>query len=297
MPELNTIHGHTRFGWKKVVWLYLMLLPSLLLGFQILTLERVAIGAGIGLITLCFGHSVGLHRGIIHGAFQTSKTFRNILVALFMLTGLGGPLSWVRLHYLRDYWQNQPDCPDYFAYHHGILRDFFWNLHLTYVPTQAELVEIPAKLAADPVLQLLERTWPLYTLVLSVVLALIGGWELVIVAVCMRVSAGILGHWFVGYVAHKWGYMRYTIHGATEEGRNTYLLGLVSFGEGFHNNHHAYPGSARMGHAWWELDLGWLAICAFEHLGLIWGVRAVGRPESGKKPEAHAIGSTDMLSA
>lgn len=289
MPELHTAHGHTRPGWTKIAWLYLMLLPSLLLGWQALTLERALIAATLGLLTLCLGHSVGLHRGIIHGAFQTSRTFRNALVALFILTGLGGPLSWVRLHYVRDYWQNQPDCPDYFAYRHGLVRDFYWNLHLTYVPTQAELVAIPRELSEDPWLRFFERTWPIYTLAIAGLLALIGGWELVVVVVCMRVSAGILGHWFVGIVAHKWGYMRYAIEGAAEEGRNTFVLGLLSFGEGFHNNHHAYPSSARMGHAWWELDLGWLAIRLFERIGLVWNVQAHGRPDSGVKPAARAM--------
>lgn len=291
MPELNTAHGHTRVGWTKIVWLYLMLIPSVLWGWQALTLERALVAAAVGLLTLCLGHSVGLHRGIIHGAFQTSKVFRNVLVALFMLTGLGGPLSWIRLHYLRDYWQNQPECPDYFAYHHGLLRDFYWNLHLTYVPTRSELVEIPTELAEDPWLVSFERTWPLYTLALAGLLAAIGGWELVIVAINLRISAAILGHWFVGIVAHKWGYIRYAIPGAAEEGRNTFVLGLISFGEGFHNNHHAYPGSARMGHAWWELDLGWLAICVFERLKLVWQVQAHGRLDSGKKPGARAIGN------
>jgi len=290
MSELNTAHGYTRFGWTKVAWLYLMLIPSLVLGFHALNFERAAIGATFGLLTLCLGHSIGLHRGIIHEAFETSKTFRNVLVTLFIFTGLGGPLSWIRVHYLRDYWQNQPESPDYFAYRHGLLRDFYWNLHLTYVPTQAERVEIPHELAEDRWLRFFERTWPLYTIALSGLFALVGGWELVVVAVCMRVSAGILGHWFIGIVAHKWGYMRYAIEGAAEEGRNTFVLGLISFGEGFHNNHHAFPSSARMGHAWWELDLGWLAIRVFERLGLVWDVRAIGRPDSGKKPSAHAIG-------
>ncbi len=290
MPELNTAHGHTRFGWTKIVWLYLMLIPSLLLGFQALTFQGVIIGGTLGLLTLCLGHSVGLHRCIIHGAFQTSKTFRNVLVGLFMLSGLGGPLSWIRVHYLRDYWQNQPECPDYFAYHHGLLRDYYWNVHLTYIPTDAELTEIPRELAEDPWLQFFERTWPLYSLGLAALFGAIGGWELVIVADCMRVSAGILGHWFIGIVVHKWGYMRYGVEGAAEEGRNSFVLGLASFGEGFHNNHHAFPGSARMGHAWWELDLGWLSILAFERLGLVWNVQAFGRPDSGKKPGAKAIG-------
>jgi stearoyl-CoA desaturase (delta-9 desaturase) len=105
--------------------------------------------------------------------------------------------------------------------------------------------------------------------------------------VCARVAAGLLGHWIVGYVAHTHGYVRWAIDGAPVAGKNTWLLGALSFGEGFHNNHHAHPGSARMGQVWWELDLGWAMIRLLERVGLVAEVRSCDRGGT-LKPGARA---------
>ncbi len=271
--------------WPKVLWLYAMLIPSLVLGWHALSLERAIIGASFGLFTLCLGHSVGLHRGVIHGAFKTSSWFRAFLIYLGVLTGVGGPLSMIRSHHQRDYWQNQKRCPDYFAYDHSIFRDYYLNLHTTHTAPFPYPDEWEAQ-RQDRVLIWMERTWRLHTLLLAGVLWLTLGWEWVVVCVCMRVTAGILGHWSINFVTHTRGTMRYIVPGATEEGRNHYVLGWFSFGEGFHNNHHAYPSSARMGHTAKEVDLGWWAIRVFEMLGLIWDVKAYGRENDGRSERA-----------
>lgn len=259
-------------SWPKVAWLYLMLVPTVLLGPAALSLETAAVGASLAGLTLLLGHSVGLHRGIIHRAYRTSRPLRNVLAYLFVLTGMGGPLSWIRVHTIRDHHQNRRGGPALYAYDHGMLRDYHWNLHARVVDERDPLSRLPPELERDPWLGFLERTWPMHTALVAAGLFLLGGWPYVIVGVCARVSLSLLGHWFVGFVAHKVGYLRYRIEDAGEEGRNCYFLGLLSFGEGFHNNHHAYPRSARMGHAWYELDLGWLAIRALRALGLVWDV-------------------------
>lgn len=114
----------------------------------------------------------------------------------------------------------------------------------------------------------------------------------VAVCVCARTAAGIVGHWFIGYATHAWGERRFEIPGATESGTNIWLLGVLSFGEGFHNNHHALPRSARMGIRARELDLGWLVIRALEALGLVRGVtawhRAGAPPSTGSVPGVRA---------
>jgi stearoyl-CoA desaturase (delta-9 desaturase) len=89
-----------------------------------------------------------------------------------------------------------------------------------------------------------------------------------------RTALGFLGHWFIGYAAHRWGTRRFVIAGATESGTNVWLLGVLSFGEGFHNNHHRYPASSRMGLRWYELDLGYGAIRVLAALRLVDGVQA-----------------------
>lgn len=84
--------------------------------------------------------------------------------------------------------------------------------------------------------------------------------------VFLRIAIVILRHWYIGYASHKYGYSRHKIKGADESGYNDILLGLFSFGEGFHNNHHSYPKSAKFSTKWYEIDLGWI---------IIWGLKAL----------------------
>ena len=270
-PEI----GRARFDAGKTIWLWGMAIPGLTVGIPSATPAMLAVSLALAVLTLCVGHSVGLHRGIIHRTYEARPIVRGALAYLSVLSGLGGPLSWARVHAVRDYWQNRADCPPYFAYRHSMARDFVWNLHLRFEPSDDRADHrLPPDVLRDPWLGFLERTWPLHVLALALAILAVLGPAGVAVCVCARTAAGITGHWFVGYAAHAWGERRFEIPGATESGTNVWLLGVLSFGEGFHNNHHALPGSARMGMRAHELDLGWLAIRALEKLRLIRGVTA-----------------------
>jgi len=267
--------GRVRFDFGKSAWLWGMALPGVLVGLPALTPRLAAVSVALAFVTLCAGHSVGLHRGVIHRSYEAGPLVRGALAYLFVLTGLGGPLSWARLHAVRDLWQNSADCPPYFAYRHSMARDFWWNLHLRFVPADDRAdARLPADVLRDPWLRFLERSWPLHVLLLALALGAWLGPEAVAVCVCLRTAGGILGHWAVGYAAHVWGERRYAIAGASECGTNLWWLGVLSFGEGFHNNHHAFPRSARMGLRAGELDLGWLTVRALEAAGLVHGVKS-----------------------
>ncbi|MFK8037433.1 MAG: hypothetical protein AB8B74_04035 [Crocinitomicaceae bacterium] len=90
---------------------------------------------------------------------------------------------------------------------------------------------------------------------------------------CLRISLIIIGHWYIGYAAHKYGYRRFEIDKANESGYNDAILGLFSFGEGFHNNHHGHPTSAKFSHAWYEIDLSWYIILLLEKCKIIYDVK------------------------
>jgi fatty-acid desaturase len=266
--------GAVRFDVAKALWLWGMLVPGALVGVAVVTPRLAAVSLAMAFLTLCVGHSVGLHRGVIHGTYRASPVVRAVLAELFVLSGLGGPLSWARLHAARDHWQSQPDCPRLFAYRHGLVRDFGWNLHLRFAPRdERHLAKLPAGALDDAWLRFLEKTWPLHHLGLALVVLAIGGPDAVAVCVCARTACGVLGHWFVGYAAHAWGEQRFVVEGATESGTNVWWLGVLSFGEGFHNNHHAHPWSARMGLRMHELDVGWLVLRLFRTMGIVRDVR------------------------
>jgi stearoyl-CoA desaturase (delta-9 desaturase) len=151
---------------------------------------------------------------------------------------------------------------------------------------------VPPEQTGDRWLRFLERTWFLHPLAAFALVALVFDVHVAATVVLCRVAITILGHWFVGYVSHTWGETRWELDGSSEIGRNNLLLGWLSFGEGFHNNHHAHPGSARMGFRWHELDLGWLAVRALAALGLIREVQAFGTHETRRR-NARARGVSD----
>ena len=102
----------------------------------------------------------------------------------------------------------------------------------------------------------------------AVLFAAVGGWSWLIWGVCARVSVSVVGHWLVGHFAHRQGGQSWIVRGAAAQGYNVKLAGLVSMGESWHNNHHAFPGSAKLGLFPGQSDLGWALIRAFEALGL-----------------------------
>ncbi|MBL9089265.1 MAG: demethoxyubiquinone hydroxylase family protein, partial [Planctomycetia bacterium] len=204
-------------------------------------------------------------------------------------TGLGGPLAWIRLHHVRDHWQNRADTPPNFAYRHGPFSHFLWNLHLEFVPRDprdfATRYGVPAALADDPWLRALEATWRLQVLAAFALAWLVGGLAFASSVVAGRVTVTTVFHWFVGYAGHAYGRAPFSIDGATEEGRDHRLLGALSFGEGFHNTHHAFPRCARMGHGPLDLDLGACLVDVLARLGLVTDVIRRDDPRA-RKPGA-----------
>lgn len=271
------------FNWIKTGWMYLFMIPSVIYVWD-------AANVKLGILSFCLtffivgiGHSIGLHRGIIHKSYKTTKLFRNVMSYLFVLTGLGSPLAWLKLHYVRDYWQNRDDSPLYFQYHHSLLKDYWWYLHLSYIPQDLNRYEIPSEDLNDPWLNWLDKTWYLHVLATCALVWYFMGFDAVIILMTLRISLTMLGHWFIGYVTHKYGYTKYKISQADVSGTNTWFLGLISFGEGFHNNHHAHPTSAKFGLRWYEIDVSWYLIKLFRILGLVWDVKEAGKDDTLKK--------------
>ena len=139
--------------------------------------------------TFLFGHTVGLHRGVIHQTFAMPRALRNALVWVFVLTGLGGPLSWIRAHNQRDHWQNRLDAPAWFRYDHGRWRDAWWNLHTVF---EEPVEHVPETERSDPWLQHLERTWWLHNLALFGALLVLGGWQHLVIGGLLRVWLSLL---------------------------------------------------------------------------------------------------------
>jgi sn-1 stearoyl-lipid 9-desaturase len=253
-----------RWDWRKSLWFGGFHLAALMLAIPFFTWGAFAVFVVLTSVTLCAGHSVGVHRLLIHRAWAAPRWLENALAYLGTLVGLGGPRGLIALHDLRDFQQNQPGCHDYFAHRRALPVDYFWNLHCTIHGVAGP----PARSHPSRFLDFLERTWRLQQLPVALVLSLAGGVPFVVWGVIVRVAVGTFGHWFVGHFTHRRGGLRWQNEGSAVQGFNCVLFGAVSFGEGWHNNHHTFPRSARLGLARHELDLGFALIRLFARLGL-----------------------------
>ncbi len=280
---------------SKTAWFLLMGVPGVIAAPWALSVETASVAAGLGFGSFLFGHTVGLHRRRLHRSFGCPRWLEVLLIEAFVLTGIGGPLRWIRAHNQRDRWQNAPTAPAWFRYDHGLWRDAWWNLHTVYVEPAEDASEADR---ADPWLRFCDLTWPVHVALSFGLIAALGGWAHLMIAGFLRVWVGMLFHWYVGFEAHRAGEVRFPIHGAVETGRNRPWLGILSLGEGFHNNHHARPQSAQIGLEAWEIDAGWAVIQALEAVGLAWDVKRPhevpfrGAPSAAGEPPSAPYGST-----
>ena len=113
----------------------------------------------------------------------------------------------------------------------------------------------------------------LQQLPLAILLFVIGGWSWVVWGIAVRVSVCVTGHWLVGYFAHNEGPMRWRVRGAGVQGHDVPIAALLSMGESWHNNHHAFPGSAQLGLDADQPDPGWWFILVLQRLGLAWDIK------------------------
>ncbi|MGD1852634.1 MAG: acyl-CoA desaturase [Leptolyngbyaceae cyanobacterium] len=215
-----------------------------------------------GSIGICLGY----HRLLSHRSFQVPKWLEYLITIVGALALQGGPIFWVaghRLHHAHT--EDEQDDP------YSAKRGFWWShmLWMLYPETkffdQDQYSRYAPDLARDPVYQWLNRYFLLLQIPLGLLLYGLGGWAFVIYGVFLR--AVLLWHstWFINSVTHMWGYRTFATH---DNSRNLWWAAILTYGEGWHNNHHAYPNVARAGWQWWEIDVTWWAIWLLKTLGL-----------------------------
>lgn len=230
---------------------------SAIAGFWTFTWEAFWVFVGLSFLTGLFGITLCFHRLLAHRSFHVPKWFEYVLTVCGSLAMQGGPIKWVATHRVHHAYSDRPSDP------HSPLRGFWWG-HMLWLFAYDELFDekenverFAHDLAKDPGHALIERTMPFQPIVLGILLFVLGGWPFLIWGLFVRAVAVYHITWLVNSAAHLWGYQTYD----TNEGsRNNWWVGILSFGEGWHNNHHAYLHSAAHGLRWWEFDLTYLMI-------------------------------------
>jgi fatty-acid desaturase len=272
-PDTSAVEGRVRWCPKKSLWISAMTITAIVGGPMYVSWSAIALFLLTTAITVCLGHSLGMHRRLIHRAFDCPLLIERLFVYLGTLVGMAGPYGMIRQHDIRDWAQRKPRCHPYLAHRSSPLRDGFWQLHCELALAHPPELLMERRVVDDRFYRFIDRTWMAQQLPWALVFFAIGGLPWVVWGIAVRVSVSVTGHWLVGYFAHNRGPRSWHITGAGVQGYNVRYCGLITMGEAWHNNHHAFPSSARLGIRPGETDPGWWVLMVMTRLGLAWNVK------------------------
>jgi stearoyl-CoA desaturase (delta-9 desaturase) len=270
MESVNPIKGELAadfLAWIVVVHLIALLAPFTftwagLIAFLVMTFMTLGLG-----ITLCY------HRLLAHRSFKTPGPIRYFLTFLGCLAIQKGPIQWVATHRLHHKETDTLIDP------HSPIQGFWWS-HVTWIfykhpnlQTQEDWERYAPDLCREPAMRFLDRYAFYFCAALPVLLLLVGaalgswklGLSLVVWGWALRTVYTWHATWFVNSATHLWGYRS---HPSSDNSRNNWWVALMTYGEGWHNNHHAYPSSAKMGFRWYEIDMTYWMILFLKYTGL-----------------------------
>jgi fatty-acid desaturase len=217
-----------------------------------------------------------MHRLLIHRSFKTYRGLEYLLVWLGVLVGMAGPMGMIRQHDMRDWHQRQTICPPHPSHGAGFWRDARWQMHCAFALDHPPRFELEDRVLNDPTYIWIERWWRWQQVPVALVLFAFGGVGFVLWGVCLRVFVTLTGHFAVGHFAHRrgaqGGAQGWVIDGLAVQRFNLPRLGLLTFGENWRGNHHAFPHSARLGVEVGQADPRFWFIKTLEFFGLAWDV-------------------------
>lgn len=232
--------------------------------------KALAFAAILWWITGSLGIGMGYHRLLTHRGYKTYKPVEYFLTICSTLTLQGGPMFWVathRMHHQNTDVEGDPHSP----------RDGGFWAHMGWIMTgrqlhnhsSALLPYIP-DLRKDKFHVWISKWHWLPISVLGIIIFAVGGIQYLMWGIFLRTVVGLHATWLVNSATHMWGSQRF-LTGDTS--KNSFWVAMLTFGEGWHNNHHAHPQSAKHGIAWYEFDMNWMGISALRMLGLAWDIK------------------------
>jgi sn-1 stearoyl-lipid 9-desaturase len=223
-------------------------------------------------VTACLGVTIGYHRMLSHRAFRVPQWLERFFATCGALSCQHGPIDWVGLH------RHHHKFSDTEVDHHSSLKGFWWS-HMGWmfapIPAMGAVTRLTGDLAKDPYYRWLNTNFLLLQVPLAALLFWIGtatgagGWGLVLWGIPLRLVVVYHCTWLVNSATHCWGDVS---HASGDNSKNNWWVAALTFGEGWHNNHHAYPHSARHGFGP-QIDLTWQHIRLMRFLGLAKHVR------------------------
>jgi stearoyl-CoA desaturase (delta-9 desaturase) len=266
VPLIATVYAITLLWQRYVTWPDI----ALMVAFYLIS--------GLGI-------TIGFHRMLTHKSFETSKPIKALFLIMGCMAWESGPIVWASTHIKHHAHSDEEDDP------HSPLVSL-WHAHVGWIFQDASDTETYGTwLRKDPVIVWVDRTWWIWGLVGMIIPFLIGGWSGLLWGGAVRMCLTHHITWSVNSVCHTFGRRPYSTQDAS---RNNWLVGLLAFGEGWHNNHHAFPRSAFHGLEWWQFDLSAWIIRALEASKLVWNVYRI-KPNDKQKRRTSSLLQVDAV--
>jgi fatty-acid desaturase len=275
-------------AWPAVLWISGLHLGALAAFVPAcFTWPALAVGLFLYWLTACLGICLTYHRLLTHRSFALRpRWLEYVFTAIGCCASEGGAISWVADH--RKHHAHADDDQDV----HSPNRGFAWAHMLWWMTPEVTRTQDPEyvskwapDLARDPVHRALERVHYIFPLLLFAALYAAGGLPWLVWGGFVRSCLVLHSTWLVNSASHVWGYRSYQTR---DTSTNLWWVALLSFGEGWHNNHHAAQTSARHGLRWWEIDATYWAIRSMALVGLVHGVK---RPRTISVPRSRGPAS------
>ena len=254
--------------WVVVFWMLGMHAGALAAPF-FFNWQSLGVAVLLHWMTCSIGVTMTLHRYLSHRSLKlrTPAKFFGLLCAT--VAGEGTPLNWSAVHRIHHQKSDQPGDP-----HSPNEGDWWSHILWTFTGRDSRLKPMMYKhfvpdLVQDKMMWFFEKAFMPILIGTGILLYLAGGLPMLLWGMCVRMVFAYHSTWFVNSATHMWGYRTYE---TTDRSRNLWWVAILAYGEGWHNNHHAYPRLARAGHKWWEVDPTWMLIKFLRLIGQAYDV-------------------------
>jgi len=266
--ELLTYFSPDRLKVKNIDWVVAFWIGAMHIGAIaapfFFTWQAAIVTVILHWVTCSLGICMTYHRTLSHRSLKLRWPAKVFGLICGVIAGEGGPITWSATHRIHHGQSDQPGDP------HSPLESAWWShLYWMMVKSPERKHHLMQKhytpdLNRDRTVVFFEKTFGLWLFGSAILLFVLGGWPMFLWAMCLRSVVAYHSTWFVNSATHLWGYRNYK---TKDESRNLWWVAILSYGEGWHNNHHAHPRLARAGHRWWELDPTFWAISFLKLIG------------------------------
>jgi fatty-acid desaturase len=261
----------TAINWPTSITLVIFHVGAIAALFMF-TWQALAVAFLLWWVAGSLGVGMGFHRLLTHRGYKVPRLVEYFLAVCGSLALEGGHIDWVvthRIHHAHTDAPGDPHTP----------RDGGWWAHVGWVlrgTAQKHSPQVMARYAPDLLKDrfhvLLNKVYWIPLVLVGAALLAFGGWSVFMWGIFLRITFNLHSTWLVNSATHLWGTRRFA---TTDDSTNSWWVALLTFGEGWHNNHHAHPRAARHGLAWYEVDFNWWGIRTLQLLGLAKDIKLI----------------------